>query len=488
MSPQSSRSLLRHRGFRALCSAQLLGAFNDNLFKMVVSLFAVDTASHGHTGGYLSLVGAVFLAPYLLFSGYAGRVADVFEKRRVLVVGKAGEIGIMLLALVALVVGRIELLLAVLFLLAAQATFFSPAKYGVLPEMLPAAALPRANGLLEMSRYVAVILGTALGGVVIAYWGSRSAIIGLLLVAVSAAGFIASLGISAVPRSGADSRFRLNPWSEIAEGLCRFAADRDLIPVVAGISYFEFLGALVLLDTILIAKQVMGADDGWTGLLGAFAGCGISVGAIAAGHLSRGRVEIGLVPFGAVGVALGVAALSATTASYAWTACVLLSMGFAGGFILVPLNAALQKQAGSAERGHLISTNNFLNMAAVLCASGALWLMRDVAGIEPGRILGVVGVATLAAIGFGLWCCPIYALSAFKWARSVGLARAASAAPAPALRAARVFSQGSGRPMKRFPTGESGVDGAHPAAPRVHDRTPDHPAISFVRLGRGVRP
>src|SRR5713226_4406050 len=136
----SFADLLRHRGFRALLSAQLLGAFNDNVFKMVVSLLAVDTASGGHAGGYLSLVGAIFMAPYLLFSGYAGYFADIYDKRRVLIVAKAGEIAIMALALVALIIGRMEALLAALFLLAAQATFFSPAKYGILPELLPESA------------------------------------------------------------------------------------------------------------------------------------------------------------------------------------------------------------------------------------------------------------------------------------------------------------------------------------------------------------
>ncbi len=205
MPSQSPRRLLRHRGFRALFSAQLLGAFNDNVFKMLVSLLAVDTAATGHTGAYLSLVGAAFMAPYLLFSGYAGHVADIFDKRRVLVVAKAGEIAIMILAFAALIWGRIGALLAVLFLLATQATFFSPAKYGILPEMLPESALPRANGLLESSRYAAVILGTVLGGLVLARWGDRPFAIGLLLLAVAAAGLRNATGwpsSSMTPESG----------------------------------------------------------------------------------------------------------------------------------------------------------------------------------------------------------------------------------------------------------------------------------------------
>src|SRR3989442_151130 len=109
---------------------------------------------------YRSLSGAVFTLPFLLFSGYAGQLADIFNKRAVLIVTKAFEILAMIFGLVALLVGRIELLLAVLFLMALQATFFSPAKYGIVPEMLPDKDLSRANGLLEMSTFVAIILGT----------------------------------------------------------------------------------------------------------------------------------------------------------------------------------------------------------------------------------------------------------------------------------------------------------------------------------------
>src|SRR5215471_13141328 len=126
MSTQSSNGVFRLSGFRALFLAQLLGAFNDNLLKVLVSLIAIERAALGHSGGYLSLVSAVFMLPYLLFSGYAGYVADVFNKRRVLVAVKAGELAVMALAFAALILGRIDWLLAVMFLLGTQATFFSP--------------------------------------------------------------------------------------------------------------------------------------------------------------------------------------------------------------------------------------------------------------------------------------------------------------------------------------------------------------------------
>jgi acyl-[acyl-carrier-protein]-phospholipid O-acyltransferase/long-chain-fatty-acid--[acyl-carrier-protein] ligase len=413
-----SIGLLQQRGFRALFLAQLLGAFNDNVFKILVSLLTIETAAVGHTGGYLSLAGAVFMAPYLLLSGYAGYAADFFEKRRVLIAVKAFEIAIMALALAALIRENVNSLLTVLFLLGAQATFFSPAKYGIVPELLPEPAWPRANGLLELGRYAATIVGTAAGGVVLLWWRDRPSIIGLLMLAISIAGFAASLCISRVPRSGTNKRFRLDPWSELAIGMGRLADDTRLMSAVAGISFFEFIGALVLLDMLLVGKEVMALDDGLTSLLGAFAGLGIAIGSVAAGHLSRGRVEVGLVPFGATGVGLGVMILCVVTASYPATAGIMVLVGLAGGFIIVPLYGALQKQASGTERGRLISTNNFLNMAAVLLSSAALWVLHDILEINSRNILLIAGLTTLAATLAALWGFPGYASSATAWARS----------------------------------------------------------------------
>lgn len=209
------RGLLRRPGFPALLCTQFLGAFNDNLYKMIVSLLAVTAAlTAGGGSQYLSLAGAVFILPYLLFSGYAGYVADVFDKRSVLIVTKAAEIGVMGLALLALLSGRIELSLAMLFLMALQSVFFSPAKYGILPEILPEAELSRANGHLEMSRYAAIILGTAIGGVLLSAWGEHPAYIGLVLIGIAAVGTLSSLGIAVVPKSGASSRSGPTPGSK----------------------------------------------------------------------------------------------------------------------------------------------------------------------------------------------------------------------------------------------------------------------------------
>src|SRR4051794_13698709 len=151
-----------------LLVAQFLGSFNDNFFKIVLSMFAVNAA--GDAGGALSLIGAIFIFPFLLFSGYAGHVSDVYSKRTVLISTKVLEIVTMSVGFVAFLSGQFSFLLVVLFLLALQATFFSPAKYSILPELVETKDLSRANGLLEMSNFLAIILGTSLGSILFATW------------------------------------------------------------------------------------------------------------------------------------------------------------------------------------------------------------------------------------------------------------------------------------------------------------------------------
>jgi acyl-[acyl-carrier-protein]-phospholipid O-acyltransferase/long-chain-fatty-acid--[acyl-carrier-protein] ligase len=392
------------RSLTALLCTQFLGALNDNLFKMVVSLLAVG-ASIEIAGGsaYLSAAAAVFILPYLLFSGYAGFLADRLDKRKVVVLAKIAEVAVMGLAVAALLASDIGLLIGVLFLMATQSVFFSPAKYGMLPEMLPTAALPRANGLLEASRYVAIILGTVIGAGMLMLWRDSPLAIGAVLVMVAIAGTWAALHIRPAAANRKTKRFRLNPWAEVRNGIRRLAGDRKLAWTVAGTTYFDFVGNLTMLDMLLVGKLQMGLDELQVGLLGASAGLGMGLGCALAGALSRNRIEMRLVAIGALGNGLALWALSAATGSYALTALAMLAAGAAGGLFLVPLNAFLQARPGKREKGLIIATNNFLNMSGVLISTATLWVLHDLIGLGPLSILvGLGTIGTLVGVA-ALW-------------------------------------------------------------------------------------
>src|SRR5262249_37737549 len=145
--------------------------------------------------------------------------------------------------------------------IAVQATFFSPAKYGILPEVLPDSDLSRANGLLEMSTFVAIVLGTAVGGYLVDAWHTQLWLIGVLVVGVAAVGFAASFGIPHVPPATTGRRIDRNPWGEITTGIVALRRDRTLWLTVIGISYFWFLGSLLQLVVILFGNHVMHLSD-----------------------------------------------------------------------------------------------------------------------------------------------------------------------------------------------------------------------------------
>ncbi len=407
---------LKHGGFQAFLWTQFLGAFNDNLFKMIVSLIAADLALGAAGGsGYLSIVSAVYVLPFFLFSGYAGYLADAFSKRTVLIATKTFEIVAMTLGVLALFSGRIEPMLAVLFLMALHSTFFSPAKYGIVPEMLPDKDLSRANGLLEMTTFLAIILGTSLGSLAFAAWRERLEWIGVALALIAIVGTLVAFRIPAVAAAGAGKTFRVNPWAEVAFGVKRLRADRTLWLTVIGISYFWFLGVLLQMDLILLGKETMGLDDVKIGFLLAFLALGIGVGSLAAGRLSGDKVEMGLVPLGSIGMGIFSVALYFSTGSYAGAAAALSLLAFSGGLFAVPLNALLQQRSGREEKGIMIATNNFLNTAGMLLASGVFWLLRSVLDIQPDTIILIAGLFTLAATVYALKLLPDFLIRFSLW-------------------------------------------------------------------------
>lgn len=416
MSTGTYGDLLRFGGFRALLVTQFLGAFNDNLFKIVVSFFAVNLSVRmGGGSAHLALASALFILPFLLFSGYAGHLADAFNKRGILIHTKSLEILAMGLGLLAFWSGRLDAMLGVLFLMALQSTFFSPAKYGILPEMLPDKDLSRANGLVEMSTFLAIILGVTVGSFMFDAWKDRLAWIAIPLIAIAILGRLTSVGIAPVPQPSVRKPFALFPWAEIMRGVVHLYRDKPLWLTVIGISYLWFLGALLQLDVILLGKEVMALDATRVGLLQVSLAFGIGIGSLAAGRLSGDKVELGLVPFGSIGIGVSALLLAAAPPSFAEASIALFLLGFSGGLFIVPLTAFLQQRAGAEERGRLIATNNFLNTVGILLASGALWLLRDRLQVQADGIVLIFGLLTFAVTAYILTLVPDFLIRFTLW-------------------------------------------------------------------------
>ena len=399
--------VLAHRGFRAFLWTQFLGAFNDNVCRLVISMVALAAAgATGTAGGDLPMVTAVFALPFLLFSGYAGQLADVYSKRTVLVVTTALEVVAMGAGLAAFMTGRLDWMLVVVFLIATQSAFFGPAKYGIVPELMPDRALSRANGLLEMSTFAAIVLGSAVGTALYALWSERLPAIGLALTGVALVGAFVSIAIPRVRASRPAAPFRVNPFAGFGAGLRRLSGQRTLYMPALGVAWFWFVGAMLQMLVLATGRQAMGLADAPLAVMGACLAAGVGAGSLAAGRLSGDKVELGLVPFGSFGIGLGAVALVACIPSYPLFCVALVALGFAGGLFTVPLHALLQQRPAADEKGSVFAVTNLLSSLAILAASGAMWVFDRELQVPPERMLLVVGLLQLAASAYILLLLP----------------------------------------------------------------------------------
>ncbi len=397
---------------RGLLIAQFFGAFNDNAWKLMVALLAIrQLASHMGAGpefeaasqARTTLTFVVFTLPLVLVSIFAGVFSDRFSKRSVIVVMKAVEVVLMALGTLALYSnpsGGI-LPLVVLAGMAVQSALFSPAKYGILPELLPHERLAVGNGQLELWTFLAIIGGTGLGGVLLHLSGASPWFAALMLFVFSLVGFAASFLIPAVPRA----RTAGGLGSTLCGAWAAVRADPALRLGIAGNMAYWTIASLVGQDMLVYAKAVLGLSDSLSGVPLAMFGVGVGIGSVMAGKLSYSKVEMGYIPLGAIGLTaglffLGVArpALPGTIGGMAW-------LGIASGFIVVPVNALIQWRAPEDRRGAVIAFGNIFVFSGVLGGSLAAWGL-SLLGLNASDILVVSGFVTVVLTAWAGWVMP----------------------------------------------------------------------------------
>ncbi|MGH9394051.1 MAG: MFS transporter, partial [Terriglobales bacterium] len=399
------------RGYWSLIATQFQGAFSDNALKNLIFYLALGA---GMAEGRLVLVvGLLFSAPFLLFSMYGGYLADRWSKRTVTIATKIMELGVALLAGAALLQGSLGLLFAALFLISTQAALFSPTKYGLLPELLPEGLLSWWNGVLEMSTFVAIILGTAVGAWLSDAFRARPGSIGMILLAGSILGLLASTGISRVPPADRERRLRLNFPAEVMAELRAVYPDRVLWLAIVGNTWFWFYAALMNFNIPLFANDVLGAGHTQAAFLVAVQAVGIGLGSLAAGYLSGGKIEPGLIPFGCLGVLGAGAALGGARLGYYGVLLDLVALGFFAGFIAVPINALMQHRPAPEQRGKVLALQSFLSFCGIAAASGVYSLLRF--GLDTrATFLALAGLTLLGTV-WALYLLPEAFLRFLLW-------------------------------------------------------------------------
>jgi len=415
--PQPQHLPANPRGFWSLIVTQFQGAFSDNVVKnlvVFVTLFGANlTLAEKNSCG--ESIAALFALPFILFSMAGGFLADRFSKRSVMLGVKVFELLIMLLVLAGLWTWNKNLLLACVFLLGTHSAIFGPAKYGSLPELVPDAKLSWGNGILELGTFMAIILGTVAAAVMAQGFHGRQWLSGFILIALAIAGFISCLGITKIPAANPSKKFNANFPAEIWRQVRAMRGDRPLWLALLGNSYFSFLGMLLLLNLFFYGSETLRVDETHIGLLNVALALGIGLGSLAAGYLSGGKIEYGLVPFGALGLFVCAALLGLSSVSVAGSLALLALLGFAGGFFIVPIAALLQHRPARENKGQIQAVANWFAFVGVFLASGAHWLLAQKLQFSPRDIFLTGGVLTLLAAIYAVWLLPDALLRFALW-------------------------------------------------------------------------
>jgi MFS family permease len=387
----------RDASFWGMAVTQFLGAFNDNLFKQLILLLATPTVLElkAGTGEDLqSNAQYVFAGAFLIFSGFAGFLSDRFSKRPVIILSKVAEIVVMGLGMVGFWFYReigLGGMFFVLFLMGTQSAFFGPGKYGILPEMLRAHDLPRANGIFLMLTFLAIIFGIATAGGLLQWLGEGNVwIASSVCVVIAVVGTFTSLLVRRVPPAKPGLKHTWSAWTVPGETLRMLRQDRSLVWAIVVVAIFWMVGGIVVQTVNALGKSQLGINDLQTSILNAAIGVGIAVGCLLGGFLSRGRVNRRVVTTGAVGLFVTLVAMALPGGphrhllGFYGSIPVLVAMGVFTGMFIVPVQVLLQSRPPREEKGRMIATMNQCSWLGIILGAmlyaACIWVLDTVGG------------------------------------------------------------------------------------------------------------
>ncbi len=431
--PDPQNRLLRQRRFLPFFITQFLGAFNDNVFKnALIILIAFQGAqfTSADTNTLTNLSAGLFILPFFLLSATAGQLIDKTEKSLSIQRIKLAEIIIMLCAAWAFMSGQLYVLIALLFMMGAQSTLFGPAKYSYIPQHLNDNELIAGNALVQMGTFIAILVGTMLGGILIADEEGRTWV-SIVLVVVALLGYLSSRAIPVTPSPCPELKINWNIFTETWRNIAFIHRNRTVFLSVLGISWFWFLGVTYLVQLPNYTRLALGGNEQVVTLLLTLFTLGIGSGSMLCNWLSGQKVEIGLVPFGSIGLTvfgidlffarppsigpelLGLAEFVQQGTSIRVIIDIVL-LGLFGGFYIVPLFALVQQRSNREHLSRVIAGNNILNaLLMVLSAIMAIVLLG--AGVTIAQLFLVVAILNAAVAVYIYTLVPEFLMRFLVW-------------------------------------------------------------------------
>ncbi|MEA3037981.1 MAG: hypothetical protein QOE79_494 [Sphingomonadales bacterium] len=427
--------LMRKRRFLPLFATQFLGAFNDNLFRtaMVMLVIYGIYGDPRQEATFSAAVGALFILPFFLFSALSGQLADARDKAAIIRIVKTAEIVIMLFGAAGLILHNVTLLLIALFAMGIHSTFFGPIKYAILPQHLEPDEVLGGTGLVEAGTYVAILVGTILGGLLVLQhpdgsWHAGWAALGVLLVALL--GRVAGSMVPPAPPAN-DAELPGFPargmdWHIVRASITLVRATMHiprLFLAIMATSFFWAMGAILAAQFPPLVKNVFYGDPGVATLFLAIFSIGVAVGSVAINRLLHNQVSARYAPSAALAMGLFVLILyvlcrnwpaSDSLVSVAdflervqgWLVVVdLFFVALAGGMFVVPLYAFLTTTVPKSETARTVAANNIVNSGAMVIAAAILTGLVQL-GVSVAETLLIVSVASLGAawLGYKLHC------------------------------------------------------------------------------------
>jgi acyl-[acyl-carrier-protein]-phospholipid O-acyltransferase/long-chain-fatty-acid--[acyl-carrier-protein] ligase len=447
------------RGFWSLMVTQFQNAFSDNALKQLIifvllagaaataasagaaasAVSAADaaTAASAADDRLVSLVTAVFSAPFILFAMLGGWLADRNSKQRMMVYVKTAEMGIMAFAGLALWLKSLPLLLGAIFLMGCHSAIFAPSKYGILPEILPHDKLSWGNGILELLTFLGVILGVVAAGIFSDAFGTRTItmmetnglyrigqtftgtgipegaiitavtptsitikiglewIAGPILMAIAFVGWLFSRKVTPVPAADPTCPVRINPVTDLWRQLRIMKQDRDLWRACWGNTGFYFISALVMMNMVVFCKKVLNLTDLQNSMMNVWLAVGIGIGSVVAGYASRGRIEYRLVPLGALGLALSTIPMGMEGVTADTFRICMGTLGFSAGLFIVPVVSVIQHRPSPESKGAVQGSVSSLSFLGIMAAAGVQWIARETFHISSAQVFWVCGASAL---------------------------------------------------------------------------------------------
>jgi 1-acyl-sn-glycerol-3-phosphate acyltransferase len=431
MSGQNQFTLLGEKRFAPFFATQALGAFNDNAFRnaMIVLVGFHMGLDESAVGFYSNIAPALFIVPFFLFSATSGQLAEKFEKTRIIRFVKLFEIAAMALASIAFYRHSLWLMLTVLFLMGLHSTLFGPIKYAILPQALKPEELVGGNALVETGTSLAILIGMIAGGSAMAGAGPVAA--SILVLAIAVAGYLVCRSIPPAPPTAPDLKFNWNPFTETVQVLGFVTKNRTVFNSVLGISWFWFFGGVFTMQLPNYTKIFLGGTESVSILVLALFSIGVGAGSLLCEKLSGRRVEIGLVPFGSIGLTLfGVdlyfarpdaatlhelSAFGFLAAPGSWRIVAdFILVGVFAGFYIVPLFALVQSRAPRSELSRVIAGNNIIN-ALFIVAAAAFGIGLGAAGLSIPQIFLVAAILNAAVAIYIYTLVPEFLMRFLSW-------------------------------------------------------------------------